>query len=371
MAIAKSATIKENEDGSFSVPSQTDRAVSYAVKAFGTEWTCDCPDFLNRADKIDYCKHVFAVRFWIASKVELEAQPKPKVFSEDATQCPKCGSIRVVKFGNYNGKQLYKCKDCRTKFREGLLKKAKYTPETITLTLDLYFSGLSTRKIARTVNDHFDMNLDQSTIYRWVERFIPQISAYVGSLTPQLSDTWHADELFVKMKGGETFKDKGAIAYLWNVMDRKTRFLLASKLSKYRDIAGADRAFVEASLNAGRNMPKKVFTDAHHAYRAAIKLWPEDKRPQHIAKASLRKPNATNNRIERLNGTLRERVKVQRGWKSMQTQIAEGQRIHYNFIKPHQALDGNTPAQVAGVGVYGNKWMELLRRSLGPKNTQN
>ena len=48
----------------------------------------------------------------------------------------------MVRFGNYNGKQLYKCKDCKTKFREGLLKKAKYPPETITLTLDLYFSGL-------------------------------------------------------------------------------------------------------------------------------------------------------------------------------------------------------------------------------------
>jgi hypothetical protein len=66
-----------------------------------------------------------------------------------------------------------------------------------------------------------------------------------------------------------------------------------------------------------------------------------------------------------LNGTLRERVKVQRGWKSMQTQIAEGQRIHYNFVKPHQALNGQTPGQVAGVGVEGgNKWMELLKKAL-------
>lgn len=83
--------------------------------------------------------------------------------------------------------------------------------------------------------------------------------------------------------------------------------------------------------------------------------------PKHIAKAGLRKPNATNNRIERLNGTVRERVKVQRGWKSMQTLIAEGQRIHYNFVKPHMALEGHTPAQVAGVGIASkNKWMELL-----------
>jgi hypothetical protein len=46
-------------------------------------------------------------------------------------------------------------------------------------------------------------------------------------------------------------------------------------------------------------------------------------------------------------------VKVQRGWKSMKTPIAEGARIHYNFVKPHQALEGQTPARRAGLVVEG------------------
>lgn len=97
-------------------------------------------------------------------------------------------------------------------------------------------------------------------------------------------------------------------------------------------------------------------------------VWFNDKRPKHIAKAGLRKPDATNNRIERLNGTLRERVKVQRGWKTMKTPLAEGQRIHYDFVKPHIALEGQTPAQVAGVGLKRkNKWMELLEGALENK----
>lgn len=82
----------------------------------------------------------------------------------------------------------------------------------------------------------------------------------------------------------------------------------------------------------------------------------------HIAKCGVNKPHANNNRIERLNGTLRERVKVQRGWKSKKSQIAEGQRIHYNFVKPHQALDGKTPAQNAGLDVKG--WKKLLQTSI-------
>lgn len=82
----------------------------------------------------------------------------------------------------------------------------------------------------------------------------------------------------------------------------------------------------------------------------------------HIANCGVGKPHATNNRIERLNGTLRERVKVQRGWKSKTSQIAEGQRIGYNFVKPHMALNGQTPAAAAGIDVKG--WKELLQKAV-------
>jgi hypothetical protein len=47
------------------------------------------------------------------------------------------------------------------------------------------------------------------------------------------------------------------------------------------------------------------------------------------------------------------------------SKIAEGQRIHYDFVKPHAALEGQTPAEAAGVGIHGqNKWLELLKASL-------
>src|SRR5271157_628353 len=137
--IAKSNSISENADGSFSVPSQTRRGTLYTVKVIGDAWTCDCPDFVNRFGEIDECKHILAVKFWTAAQVELSERPKPKVFAEDASQCPICGSIRVVKYGRTNAKQVFKCRDCGKKFREGLLKKSRYSPETISLTLDLYF----------------------------------------------------------------------------------------------------------------------------------------------------------------------------------------------------------------------------------------
>jgi transposase-like protein len=367
-AIAEKTTITEQADGSFAVPSQTREGVSYQVKILGQTWVCSCPDFQYRADAIQACKHIVATRLMIAAKVELQEQPKPKVFAEDSIQCVKCGSIRVIKFGTRKGTQTYRCNDCAIRFTPSLIKKARYSPETISLTLDLYFSGLSTRKIARTLSDHFQTELDQSTVHRWIGRFVPQISEYVNSLSPQLSDTWHADEVFVKMKGGETVrggmdrKKMDGMAYLWNIMDRKTRFLLASRLSAKRDSLGAIGAFNRAINVAHGSEPATVMTDALAAYGDTIRRV-FDKKPNHIAKAGIGKPHANNNRVERLNGTLRERVKVQRGWKSAKSQIAEGQRIHYNFVKPHMALDGQTPAQAAGMDGQ-NTWMELLKKAM-------
>jgi len=368
LELSKTATIAENEDGSFTVPSQTSGDVSYEVRVIGQAWVCNCPDFENRADQIEMCKHAHAVRFWIAARTELQSKPKPKVFAEDATQCDRCGSIKVIRYGTSGEKQSYWCNDCSHKFTPSLLKKARYTPEMITLTLDLYFSGLSLRKIARTVNDHFEMDMGKSSIYRWIETFVPRISEYANSLTPELSDTWQADELFVKMKNGvkDTQYNQKNMAFLWNVMDRKTRFLLASKLSKHRDEVGAERAFREAIKNSGESQPEKIFTDGLRGYTDGIKFaFAGRPVPERVARMGVGKPHANNNRIERLNGTLRERVKVQRGWKSMKTKIAEGQRIHYNFVKPHAALQGQTPADAAGVGIQGdNKWLAMLKASL-------
>jgi transposase-like protein len=146
-------------------------------------------------------------------------------------------------------------------------------------------------------------------------------------------------------------------------MDKETRFLLASKVSEDRDANGAIAALQEAIKNANGCLPNSINTDAHRSYREAIsKTLPNI---DHKAKCGVNKPHANNNRIERLNSTLRERVKVQRGWKSYDTSIAEGERIQYNFIKSHQALKGNTPAEASGIPTEGkNKWLKLIENAL-------
>jgi transposase-like protein len=262
--ILQQGNIIANGDNSYIVKSQTFVGKQYTIELLENVWVCSCPDFEYR--KIESCKHIHAVKLFI------EPQQNPQVFANDAVKCDQCGSIKVMRYGNYNNKQVYKCKDYQHKFKEqSLLKKIKFDPEIITFALDLYFSGQSLRKVARNLNDHFSLDMSFSTIYSWIQRYIPKISEYVNSLIPQLSNQWHADELFVKMKGGETRKGNTGIAYLWNVMDRESRFLIASKLSEKRDINGAVQAFNEAIKNSHNNKPDVVYTDALRAYREGVK----------------------------------------------------------------------------------------------------
>ena len=124
-------------------------------------------------------------------------------------------------------------------------------------------------------------------------------------------------------------------------------------------------AFNEARRVAHDSQPERIFADKLNVYPQAVTYWEGESKPELVANMGIGKPHANNDRIEPLNGTLRERVKVQRRWKTMKTPLAEGARIHYNFVKPHMALAGQTPAHAAGVGVEGkDKWLEMLRQAV-------
>ena len=103
-------------------------------------------------------------------------------------------------------------------------------------------------------------------------------------------------------------------------------YLLASKLAKGRDVAGAERAFREAIKNANGSEPETVMTDSRSSksYRDGIKYAFGQNPPKHIANAGIRKPHATNNRIERMNGTLREPIKVQKRMQVLRLQDSGG-----------------------------------------------
>lgn len=65
-----------------------------------------------------------------------------------------------------------------------------------------------------------------------------------------------------------------------------------------------------------------------------------------------------------MNGEVRDREKVMRGLKRADTPILKGYQLYHNFIRPHEALDGDTPADRVGIKVEGpNKWLTTIQNA--------
>jgi transposase-like protein len=196
------------------------------------------------------------------------------------------------------------------------------------------------------------------------------LNDYVSTLTPQLSGKWHEDEMKLKVKGGEIENDGTQWKWLWNVMDKGTRFQLAAEISKTKNEVNSANAFLRAKQIA-KALPRQIVTDkAGQAPRGIERAFindPKDSRPEHtMINTGIGYPNG-NQWAERLNNTVRERTKTQRGWKSDKTPLREGQRLYYNFIRENQGLGGLTPAEMAGLYQASggeNRWMELLKKAV-------
>jgi hypothetical protein len=57
----------------------------------------------------------------------------------------------------------------------------------------------------------------------------------------------------------------------------------------------------------------------------------------------------------------------------MDSPVFKGLQIYHNFVRPHEALNGDTPADRAGIKVEGpNKWMTIIQNAchLSAVNTE-
>jgi transposase-like protein len=180
---------------------------------------------------------------------------------------------------------------------------------------------------------------------------------YLDRITPQVSGVWRADELYVKVRGN--------MKYLFALMDDETRFWIAQEVAHTKDTHDARTLFRMGKELTGKK-PMLLITDGlatyHDAYRK--EYWQhEQPRPQHIRYIRIQ-GQRNNNKMERLNGEVRDREKVMRGLKKADTPILKGYQIFHNYIRPHEALDGRTPAEASGIEVEGeNKWITLIQNA--------
>ncbi|MCX6676846.1 MAG: IS6 family transposase [Methanothrix sp.] len=348
---------KQLSQNRFEIPSQS-KDLNYIVTSYANSWSCTCPDYEFRHVT---CKHIHAVTLWQRLSKKIEEDHKEKsVFAvtlNSGIACKFCNSTEIIKYGKANDKQVYFCKSCARKFvpNEGF-EGMKYDPRIVTTTLDLYFKDVSLRKIADHLKQCHSLDIDHSTVYRWISKYTDIIEAYVATLEPELGGIWHTDEMKIKI-GGEWH-------WLWNVMDERTRFHLVSIITKTREIGDAKKAF-KKSKEVGNKKPELMVTDGLQSYKKAFnsEFYDHHQSCKHIADVALQE--SLNNVLERMHGTIREREKIMRGIKVDDTPIIPMNKIYYNFVRPHMGLDEATPAEAAGVGIGGeNKWMELLKKSI-------
>jgi transposase-like protein len=131
----------------------------------------------------------------------------------------------------------------------------RFPPAVISVAVRWYLRyGLSYRDVEELLAER-GVTVDHVTVYRWVQRFIPEFIEAARSCRHVPGDRWFADETYVKVAGKWTYLYR-AVAQHGQVID--------VLLSTRRDLAAARRFFTRA-LRAG-TVPAEVTTDRAPVY---------------------------------------------------------------------------------------------------------
>ncbi|OIO41758.1 hypothetical protein COX97_01105 [Candidatus Pacearchaeota archaeon CG_4_10_14_0_2_um_filter_05_32_18] len=372
------------DENTYLVPSQFDSNKKYQVTHFDS-YSCNCKDFeLRCKGKGLYCKHIKAILIFekLKNHYEIEATPikqEIELILEKPTEncCPYCQSQNLIKRGvrhdKTSDKQRFSCKDCKKRFVLEPIKYIKGNAKLVCLAMDCYYKGLSYRDIADQFNQFYGLKLHHETIRRWVLRFTEVMEKYSKTLTPKTSGVWNADETLVLSKRG---KEKGNLTgnydYVWNVMDNKTKFLLASINSgRSRSSKDAQKVFTEAYKQNGK-IPFQIIVDGYKGYedgcRKTFRNWGNERKVKFTSIKGQRKA-VNNNAIESHHSHQKEFHKVRRGVTKVQ-EYQDGFKVFHNFVRKN-ARENLTPADKCGIGINGNAWETMLLNAIKLKNSRN
>jgi transposase-like protein len=188
-------------------------------------------------------------------------------------------------------------------------------------------------------------------------------SEYVETLTPQLLGIYHVDETAIKCRGVQK--------WFWEIIDEQTKFLVASHLSGSRTAEDAIALF-EKSVKVAKKKPISIYCDGLPAYIDGYNkvFWTmrKDTRPELIRRVGIRAIH-NQNAVERLHGTLKDRLRPARGLKDEETvrTLLEGWAVHYDYVRVHQTLK-MTPAQASGITIK-NDWHTIAKEATKFKAT--
>jgi len=282
--------------------------------------------------------------------------------------CPNCKSERVKKRGlrqtqNRGKIQRYFCNECRKSFviDDGFFRM-RNTPQKITLSIDLFYRGVSTRKVQEHLSAFYPSNCDHRTILRWIVKYSKMIHSFTNKLKVNCGKEIQIDEM--------EYKTKGKISWFIDSIDTKTRYMVSSEYFKTRE----QKQLIKVLKNAKRKTKsqiKIVTSDGYTAYPNAIRrTFGLKKKNRYFGvihnKVTQLKNEGFNHKIERLHNNIRQRTKTFRGFKNLNSAnaIMKGFEVYYNFIMIHQAINKCPYELATDIKLKSpNKWVELIALS--------
>jgi IS6 family transposase len=150
------------------------------------------------------------------------------------------------------------------------------------------------------------LEVDHSTVYRWVQRYAPEINKRVRQYLKMSGTSYRVDETYIKV--GTQWK------YLYRALDKAGQtieFLLSAK----RDIPAAKRFFKKMMRADHRRLPFTISVDKNAAYPEAFTTSQKEKVLPHDCK--LRRVKYLNNIIEQDHRFIKKRVRACLGYRSL------------------------------------------------------
>ena len=187
-----------------------------------------------------------------------------------------------------------------------LFKWRHYQPEIILLCVRWYLKyPLSYRQLEEMMNER-GLGVDHTTIYRWVQKYSPELEKRVKPHLSRIGKSWRVDETYIKVKG----KWK----YLYRAIDSKGN-TIDFMLSARRNRSAAYRFFKK--ILKKQDSPQVINTDKNPAYPIAVKQLKSEKLLQQAT--ILRRDKYLNNIIEQDHRFIKKRIKPMLNFKSFQT----------------------------------------------------
>ena len=351
--------IQRLDERNYKVASQSGNGMYDVIRTenYAMRWICNCPDWIHRQVK---CKHVWAVEFSLALRNKVKQSIVIEPLSPSV--CPYCAGTKLVHHGlrhnKYGDLQRITCKTCGKRFSQNFgFERLKANPQSVSSAMQLYFTGESLRNVQKLLKLQ-GVEVTHQTVYNWIKRYVTIMERYLEQMQPQVGSTWRADELFLKVKGN--------MKYLYALMDDETRFWIAKEVADTKYHANVHDLFKQGRKVAGK-APFHIITDGAMNFHTGIEaeFYREKKQLALVHERDIRfNGQIHNNKMERMNGELRDRERVMRTLEKPDTPILTGMQIFHNYVRPHEGLEGKTPAQAAGIDVEGpNKWLTLIQNA--------